>query len=416
MAVMKCIAVAAAALAILMPYGLARAGDSDAAQVARGEYLVRIGDCAGCHTARGGEPFAGGRAIPTPFGTIYTSNITPDEATGIGHWQPEDFRAAMRQGIAPGGRLLYPAFPFTSYTHASDEDVDAIYAYLRTLSAVAQSNRAPELRFPYSLRPLLMAWRAMYFPESTWQPDATKSDAWNRGAYLVEGLGHCNECHAPRNRLGAMLRDRALSGAVIPGQDWYAPNLHPDTGGLQGWSEEDISQFLQTGRSRHGSAYGPMAEVVQQSLQYLSDADAQAIAIYLLDAPQNTAERVAPTELVPPVTQSRNLVDEGAHLYRQQCADCHGDDGAGMGLVYPPLAGNSAVLGAEVNVIRAVLLGGFQPATAANPRPYSMPPFAPRFDDRETAAVVSYIRQAWGNRAEAVSPSSVARYRSVPAR
>ncbi|HET8898921.1 MAG TPA: cytochrome c [Rhodanobacteraceae bacterium] len=388
-----------------------------AADVVQGEYLARIGDCVACHTARGGKPLAGGRAIATPFGSIYAPNITPDVETGIGSWQRQDFRHAMHNGIGRGGNLLYPAFPFPSFTRVSDADVDAIYAWLRTVPAVHNENTAPDLRWPYSLRPLLMVWRGLYFQPGVYRPDPSRGAQWNRGAYLVEGLGHCNGCHTPRNGLGAIQASQALAGAMMPVENWYAPDLRPGAGGsLDGWSVADIAGFLQSGVSRHGNAFGPMAEVVQRSLQYLSDADAHAIGVYLLDPPPRAPVTPTPPGLVAPPSQARNLFDEGETIYRQNCADCHGDDGQGAGLIYPALAGNRGLLGPDVNAIRAVLLGGFTPSTRANPRPYSMPPFAPVLSDREVAAVVTFIRRSWGNQGSAVAPASVARNRSVPPR
>lgn len=386
------------------------------AQVTRGEYLARISDCGACHTVQGGAPFAGGRAIDTPFGTLYTPNITPDAVHGIGAWSPDDFYRAMHDGVAPGGRLLYPAFPFPSYTRATRADVDAIFAYLRSLPAVATPNRAATMRFPYSLRPLLTGWRVMFFSAGEYQPQPAKSTTWNRGAYLVQGLAHCNECHTPRNWLGATQADEALAGSPIPGQHWYAPDLSPRAGGgLEGWTAVDLTGFLTTGMSRHGFAFGPMAEVVRASLQHLADEDAEAIATYLLDPPSD-----APTPpvraAIPTSHRAQRMAAAGETIYRKQCADCHGDNGEGVAGVYPPLAGNASLLGPDVNAIRAVLLGGFTPATAANPRPYSMPPFAPRFSDEEVAQVVTYIRRAWGNNARSVLPTDVATYRSVPER
>jgi mono/diheme cytochrome c family protein len=391
------------------------AGNSHAA-LKRGEYLALAGDCVSCHTARGGAPYAGGRGIPTPFGTVYAPNITPDAESGIGRWSADDFWHALHDGKAPDGRLLYPAFPYPSYTRVTRADADAIHAFLRSVPAVKRANRAPQLDFPYNVRKLLLAWRALYFDAGEFKPTEGKSAQWNRGAYLVQGLGHCNDCHTPRNLLGATEDAHHLAGAMIPVQDWYAPDLGTQKGGgLHGWSADDIADLLRSGRSARGSAYGPMAEVVQRSLQFLSDEDVRAIAAYLVDAPPRKAAS-ATVGLVAPQTQAQHLVTEGKEIYAKQCADCHGDDGRGKDMAYPPLAGNSSILGNEVNAIRAVLLGGFEVETRTNLRPYSMPPFAPTLDDREVAAVVSYIRQAWDNQATAVAPTSVTRYRSAPQR
>ena len=396
----------------------AELASTDTAQLARGQYLLRAGDCQACHTQQGGKPFAGGRVVPTPFGNIFAPNITPDVATGIGGWSRDDFWQALHQGTSRDGRLLYPAFPFDSFTRVRRADADAMFAALKAIPAVRQENRPPELSFPFNQRKLLLAWRALYFDAGVYQDNTDKSAEWNRGAYLVEGLGHCKACHTPRNFLGASRSDRQLGGGLIAVQNWYAPSLHAGAGGgLHGWTRQDIVDLLKTGRSRRGTAFGPMAEVVSESLQHLHDDDLNAIATYLHDQPQPQLQAVPKFAGVRPSRrEAADLVEQGKKLYGKHCADCHGDDGAGKGGVYPPLAGNSALLGNPVNAIRAVLLGGFEPTTAANPRPYSMPPFAPHLDDQQVAAVVSYLRQSFGNQADAVSPQTVSRYRSTPVR
>lgn len=397
----------------------ANLGDTHAAdskkQLQRGAYLVRLGDCAACHTRAGGQPFAGGRMIPTPFGGIHAPNITPDEKTGIGAWSAADFRAAMHQGVAKDGRLLYPAFPFTSYTQISDADVDAMYAWLRTRAPVRQPNTPSTLHFPWNLRKLLLAWRALYFTAGRYQDDPAKSTEWNRGAYLVRGLGHCAECHAPRNVLGAIKVDPQLAGALIPKQNWYAPDLGTQAGGgLHGWNRRDIVDLLTTGRSAHGSAFGPMGEVVQQSLQYLLPADANAMATYLLDQP-GEADAVAQKRKPTRMPRQDAVLAAGQQIYLDHCAACHGRQGRGVAHVYPALAGNSSLLADNpVNAIRAVLLGGFGTTTKAYPRPYSMPPFMQTLDDPQVAAVVTWLRQSWGNHASAVTPRAVRKLRSVP--
>jgi mono/diheme cytochrome c family protein len=397
-------------LAALAWSGLGMAADT--AQVERGRYLALAGDCQSCHTVQGGKPYAGGRIMATPFGNIPTPNITPDKSTGIGNWSADDFYQAMHQGIGKDGRLLYPAFPFTSYTKTSRADVDAIYAYLRSLPAVIRANGDTDLRFPYSQRRLLSAWRALYFTEGEFAVDPKQSAQWNRGAYLVKGLGHCNDCHTARNSLGATINDPRLAGGMIPMQDWYAPDLSTQAhGGLAGWSEQDIVDLLKTGRSSKSTAYGPMAEVVLKSTQHLTDDDLGAIATYLTSLPA----RPKPPENDSPLDNTP-LVAQGQKIYLDRCASCHGKSGTGVAGVYPPLDGNSSVtepLG--VNAIRIVLLGGFAPATVNNPRPYSMPPFAQRLSDNDVAAVVTFIRQAWNNKAGAVSEENVRSYRSTPA-
>jgi mono/diheme cytochrome c family protein len=255
---------------------------ADQALVAKGQYLVRAGDCIACHTNPGGALFAGGRPMATPFGTLYTSNITPDPTTGIGSWTADDFYRTMHTGRFPDGGLIYPAMPFGSYTKVTRGDSDAIFAYLRSVAPVRQANRPHDLRFPFNNRQLILGWRTLFFQEGEYQPDPTKSAEWNRGAYLVEGLGHCSMCHSPINALGGSSESAAFEGGLIPMQNWYAPSLTSNKeAGLGEWSIEEIVDLLRNGISHRGAVYGPMAEVTFNSLQYLSDADVRAMAIYL---------------------------------------------------------------------------------------------------------------------------------------
>ncbi|MDE2155882.1 MAG: cytochrome c [Xanthomonadaceae bacterium] len=383
----------------------------DPALVARGRYLTTVGDCMACHTAQGGLPYAGGRSVPTPFGAVPAPNLTPDRATGIGQWSFADFWRALHAGRGRQGELLYPAFPYTSYTRVTRDDALAMFAYLLTLAPVHAPPGVSGLDFPYSMRGSLAAWRAMYFNEGGYRPEPARSQAWNRGAYLVQGLGHCNECHAARDALGGVSGHPALTGGRIPELDWYAPDLSTRAGGgLQGWSEQDIIDLLQTGRSAKGVAFGPMADVVADSTQYMSGDDLRAIATYLHALPPRAQPAQAMSQF-----DARALVQQGGKVYGQHCADCHGKDGAGVAGIYPPLDGNSAVTEPTgINATRMVLLGGFAPLTRANPRPYSMPPFAQQLSDGEVSAVVSYIRRAWTNRAPVVRPGDVSRYRHTP--
>ncbi|HEX5304845.1 MAG TPA: cytochrome c [Dyella sp.] len=385
---------------------------SDPALIARGKYLATVGDCAACHTQRGGAPFAGGHQVPTPFGNIPTPNITPDDETGLGRWSFADFWQALHAGKGRHGEFLYPAFPYTSYTQTTRDDALAMFAYLKSLTPVHQPTKPLGLRFPYSVRGVLGAWRALYFREGVYQPDPSKSPEWNRGAYLVQGLGHCNECHAARDALGGVPDQPALSGGRIPAQDWYAPDLSTRAhGGLHGWSRQDIVDLLKNGQSAKGSAFGPMAEVVSRSTQHMTDADLAAVATYLESLPARPQPAVAAASAGGPGA----IVKHGHELYDHQCAGCHGKDGNGVAGVYPPLNGNSSVdEPTGINAIRVVLLGGFPPVTAGNPRPYSMPPFAQSLNDADVAAVVSYIRQAWGNRAAPVQERDVGKYRQTP--
>jgi mono/diheme cytochrome c family protein len=408
-----------AALAMLaLPTGSGRptiaatAGDDDL--VAKGEYLAHAGDCIACHTNPGGALFAGGFPMATPFGTIYSSNITPDKETGIGAWTADDFYGAMHTGRFPDGGLIYPAMPFASYTKVTREDSDAIFAYLRSVPPVHQANRSNDLRFPFNNRQLILGWRTLFFTEGEYQTDPNKSAEWNRGAYLVEGLGHCSMCHTPINALGGSSQSQAFQGGLIPMQNWYAPSLTSNKeAGLGEWSIEEIVDLLRNGISHRGAVYGPMAEVTYDSLQYLNDADVRAMAVYLKSLGQGNP--LTPEVSGIPVPESSLLMSFGQTVYTTHCAICHAVDGRGMPPEYPPLASNPSIqMESAVNPIRMVLNGGFPPGTAGNPMPYGMPPFAQRLSDDEVAAVVTYIRAAWGNRGSAVSARQANELRTAP--
>lgn len=393
---------------------LARADSPDPALVKEGEYLARAGDCVACHTDPGGPLFAGGLPMPTPFGTLYSTNITPDKETGIGNWSADQFYSLMHTGRTPDGGLIYPAMPFGSYTKVARKDSDAIFAYLRSVPAVHLPNRPNELRFPYNNRSLILGWRTLFFTEGEYRPDPSKSAEWNRGAYLVQGLGHCTMCHSPINALGGSSESRAFEGGLIPMQQWYAPSLTSNKeAGLGDWSIKDITDLLHTGVSERGAVYGPMAEVVYASLQYLTDADLQAMAVYLESLGKGNPLDAAGAALPP--AESSLLIALGKTVYDARCASCHGSSGAGMPPQYPPLAGNQSIqMESAVNSIRMVLNGGFPPATSGNQKPYGMPPFAQILSDDEVAAVVTYIRSSWGNRGAAVSANQANALRSAP--
>jgi mono/diheme cytochrome c family protein len=377
--------------------------------IARGAYLARAGDCVACHTARGGVEYAGGRALDTPFGRLYGPNLTPDMDTGIGRWSADDFWNALHNGKSRDGRLLYPAFPYTNYTKVSRTDSDALFAYFRSLAPQRQPNTPHALDFPYNQQALLAGWRLLYFKPASFTPQPARGLEWNRGAYLVEGLGHCSACHSTRNRFGAT--GDTLSGGLIPTIGWYAPSLTASgEAGLGDWDKEHIVALLATGISPRGSATGPMAEVVARSLQHMTQADVGAMATYL---------KALPSTETPPTDggerAGEQLLAEGRRLYGSYCVDCHGEDGKGKAPAYPPLAGNRAVtLTPAVNAIRIVLNGGFPPGTAGNPRPYGMPPYSHELNDAQVAAVLTYVRASWGNAAPPVATPDVNRYRSVP--
>ncbi|WP_426111551.1 cytochrome c [Massilia sp. PWRC2] len=374
------------------------------AVLARGAVLARAGDCMACHTVRGGAPYAGGRLLATPFGAIATPNITPDRASGIGAWSADDFWRALHNGKSRDGRLLYPAFPYPNYTKVTRADADALYAYLHALPAVRQPNAPHQLRFPYNTQAALAGWRLLYFTPAVFAPTPTRSPEWNRGAYLVEGLGHCSACHSARNSAGAS--DDALGGALLPGGAWYAPSLTAaGEAGQQQIAVAEIGALLHGGISSSASVAGPMAEVVEASLQHLADADITAMAVYLQALP---ATPRVPAQTLAPTPQLLQLKQQGRQLYDKHCVACHGADGEGMPPHYPALAGNRALtMESAVNPIRLVLHGGFAPATGGNPRPYGMPPYGHLLNDAEVAALLSYLRASWGNQAAPVSARSV---------
>jgi mono/diheme cytochrome c family protein len=405
----------AVALLILLLFfpGVAARGD-EASVIAKGEYLARAGDCIACHTNPGGALFAGGLPMATPFGTIYTSNITPDRTTGIGSWTADDFYGTMHWGRFPDSGLIYPAMPFGSYTKVTREDCDAIFAFLRSVPAVRQPNRPHDLRFPFNNRQLILGWRTLFFHEGEYQPNPNKSAQWNRGAYLVEGLGHCAMCHTPINALGGSSESQAFEGGLIPMQNWYAPSLTSNKeAGLGEWSIDQIVDLLRNGVSQRGAVYGPMAEVTFNSLQYLNDADVRAMAVYLKSLGQGNP--LVPELSGIPAPESSLLMSFGGTVYANHCTSCHAADGRGMPPDYPPLAGNPSIqMQSAVNPIRMVLNGGFPPGTAGNPMPYGMPPFAQTLSDDEVAAVVTYIRAAWGNRGTTVSARQANELRTAP--
>ena len=384
-------------------------------RVIRGEYLTAAGDCYACHTVRGGEPYAGGLEMPTPFGKLHVPNITPHKEHGIGTWSADDFWRAMHEGKSKDGSFLYPAFPYNNYTKVTREDSDAIYAYLMTVQPSAQKRLAHEMKFPFNQRELLAGWRALYFKAEVFKEDPKQSKEWNRGAYLVEGLGHCNACHATRNLLGAVAREDDYSGGLIPMQNWYAPSLTSSReSGLGDWDTKEIVELLRTGVSERGSATGPMAEVVQHSLQNLTMTDLSAMALYL----KSQAEKAPPAAPLMHKEPSEALVEtmmrSGAKIYKDLCASCHQEDGRGVPRIYPPLAGNKSItIRNPVNAIRIVLNGGFPPSTEGNPRPYGMPPFYQDLSDEQVAAVVTYIRRSWGNSAPATWPPEVNQSRGL---
>jgi mono/diheme cytochrome c family protein len=375
--------------------------------VQRGAYLALAGNCAACHTTRGGAAYAGGLGIDTPFGTVFASNITPDPDTGIGRWNTGEFYRAMHNGRSRDGHLLYPAFPYPNFTQVTREDSDALFAFLQGQAPVKQANTPHTLRFPYNTQASLAVWRAMFFEPGNFRAEAGRSKQWNRGSYLVRGLGHCNACHGSRNVFGATSEKLELSGGLIPMQKWYAPALNSSSeAAVSQWETAQVVALLRDGVSPKASVMGPMAEVVARSTQHLSAEDLQAMAVFLKSLPQSCD----PAPEFKPLSEATR--SEGAKLYDQHCAQCHRDTGEGAGGAYPALAGNRAVtMGNPANLVRAVISGGYPPSTAGNPRPYGMPPFGQVLDDRQIAAVLSHVRASWGNDAPAVTTLEVLQYR-----
>lgn len=354
--------------------------------IQEGQYLVTAGDCVSCHTAPGGKPFAGGLKMANQFGYLLTPNITPDIKTGIGGYSKDDFYRVLHNGVNKKDQDLYPFMPYVAYTKVSREDSDKIYDYLRSVQAVSNPIEVNHLDFPFNIRSSMIVWRELFFKVGAYKPDTSQSAQWNRGAYLVEGLGHCSSCHSPRNLMGAIENSKAYTGSVIDG--WYALNLtsNPLTG-LGKWSAEDIAQYLKTG-SYEGktTVLGPMEEVVHNSTRKLTDADLLAMGTYLKSIPANSS-----------LSENRKKVDKtyltGTRLYIDNCSGCHQSSGRGIQGVIPPLAGNPVVMAAEPNDIVKVMIRGIQQRDGY----IAMPSFASRLSDQEILEISNYIRSSWGN-------------------
>lgn len=381
------------------------AGTPSAAVIERGAYLARAGNCVGCHTVTGGANLAGGRGVDTPFGVVMTPNITADTKTGIGNWTSSDFWRAMHHGRSRDGRLLYPAFPYPSFTYVTRQDSDALFAYLRSMPPVEQANQPHALRFPYSLQAALAVWRAFYFRPREFEVESQQGAGWNRGKYLVQGLGHCAACHSGRNALGGTSLDSEFAGGLMPDEGWYAPSLaSPTEAGVQHWQRSEVVKLLKTGISTSASVSGPMAEVISSSTQHLDDQDLDAMAQYLASIP------IRAPRLQGYKRASAEVLSRGEKIYTQHCANCHGNAGRDPAGMYPALAGNRAVtLATANNVVQMIRNGGFSPTTPGNPRPFGMPPYGQALNDQDIAAVATFIRQSWGNAANEVSALDVLR-------
>jgi mono/diheme cytochrome c family protein len=390
--------------------------DIDPALVARGEYVARLSDCVACHSVPGGAPFAGGLEMATPLGAIHATNITPDPETGIGRYSLTDFDRAVRHGVAPGSRRLYPAMPYPSYAKLSDDDVRALYAFfMKGVAPVKQANIASAIPWPLNMRWPIALWNGVFVDAEPYAPKTSQDELWNRGAYLVQGAGHCGSCHTPR---GLAFNEKALdesgtsflAGALLDG--WYAPSLRDDHNtGLGRWSEPEIVQFLKTGRNRHAVVYGSMTEAFNNSTQFMSDEDLAAIARYLKSLPgdrQRDGEQWHYAE-----GSAAALLDKpGAHTYVTRCASCHGLDGKGQSEWMPLLAGATSALAKESASAINITLNGSQRVVAAGvPDAYRMPAFREQLSDQQIAEVLSFVRGTWGNHGSTVDAQAVSKLR-----
>lgn len=389
--------------------------------IRRGEYVARLSDCVACHSTPSSKPFAGGLEMATPLGSIYATNITPDRETGIGNYSLADFDRALRHGVAPDGHRLYPAMPYPSYAKLNDEDVQALYAYfLHEVHPVKQANKQSEIPWPLSMRWPLALWNAMFTSSPPYQQQQSQDALWNRGAYIVQGAGHCGSCHTPR---GLAMNEKGLdggnplylSGALLDG--WYAPSLRGDVNtGIGRWSEEEVAQFLKTGRNKHAVVFGSMADAFNNSTQFMSDADLKAVAHYLKSLPGDPKRDGQPWQYDASANGTlalgQRLKIPGAQTFMAKCSACHGVDGRGQGQWIPPLAGSvSSMTKENASAINVTLNGSARVVADGVPDAYRMPPFRNQLSDTEIAEVISFIRTSWGNQGGAVKVDDVKKLR-----
>ncbi|ORM72995.1 alcohol dehydrogenase [Pantoea wallisii] len=370
-------------------------------QYARGSYIATLADCTACHTRDPQQPFAGGVKLQTPFGTLVGANITPDRETGIGNWSYDDFRRAMTEGVGHNGKRLYGAMPFTAYTKMPEKDLRDLWAWMQTLQPIHQPVETNQLPFPFNIRTSLMVWNWINFTRGEFTPDPKRSAQWNRGAYLVEGPGHCGTCHTPKNLLGGDKNGQFLRGEAVEG--WYAPDLTAGNhSGLGKWSQQDIVSYLRTGVNRYDIASGPMADAVRHSTQHWHEDDLQAVAVYLKSGEQHEDKPPAPLDT------SDDRMKLGAQIYSAKCSACHSPAGRGEKNIFPQLADNPLLNQADaVSLIRVVAAGSRGVDTDTRPTAPAMPAFAGTLGDEEIAAVVTWIRNSWGNAAAPVSADDV---------
>ncbi|KFZ37798.1 alcohol dehydrogenase [Shewanella mangrovi] len=385
------------------PFAAQSAAVPSAALIQQGEYVARLSDCVACHTIPEQPAFSGGLKMATPIGAIYSTNITPDKQTGIGNYSLADFDRVLRHGVAPDGHRLYPAMPYPSYAKLHDDDVKALYAYfMHGVAPVAQVNHSSEIPWPLNMRWPLAFWSVLFTDGGSYQPQADKDEKWNRGAYLVQGPGHCGSCHTPR---GLAMQEKALdesseqflAGALLDG--WYAPSLRNDINiGVGRWSDEDIYQFLKNGRNKHAVVYGSMTDAYNNSTQFMSDDDLYAIAHYLKSLPSNPQLDGKAWQHQPTTVSTEMATQPGAHTYMTRCAACHGSDGMGREQWIPPLAGATSMLTHhDASAINITLNGSSRIVSQGVPDAYRMPPFRQQLSDQEIADVLSFIRTTWGN-------------------
>ncbi|MGC5799061.1 c-type cytochrome [Sphingomonas sp. NFX23] len=400
--------VASTAITAPVPFALLNEPIPDgpnAGLLRKGRYLVTAGDCVSCHTSDKGAPFAGGLGLQTPFGTIYSPNMTGDKVAGIGNWTPDQFFKAITRGVGPHERMLYPALPYTYMANVTRADSDAMLAYLKTVPAssyVAPPNKMP---FPFGIRQSLVFWNLLFRASPGFSPQPDKSAAWNRGRYLVDGLGHCGACHTPKNLLGADVKSKYLAGGDL--ESWIAPDLTSNVRtGLGSWSAADIATYLKTGRNSHANAGGPMAEVVSFSMSQMTDADLSAIATYLKSVPASPAAN--------PGVADQGSMRRGAAIYSDACAACHLSNGRAQPGYIPPLPGSASTQQANATGVVRVILGGARTGpTATRPSALAMPSFAWKLTDRQVADVATFVRNSWGNRASPVDEAKVKHIRKT---
>ncbi|AXQ48391.1 c-type cytochrome [Pseudomonas vlassakiae] len=398
------------------PFATEQPPSFEPAVVSRGEYVARLSDCVACHSLPDGKPFAGGLQMATPLGTIHATNVTPDRETGIGNYSLADFDRAVRHGVAPGGRRLYPAMPYPSYAKLSDDDVKALYAFfMKGVQPAQQPNIPSDIPWPLNLRWPIALWNGVFAADTPYAAKTGQDALWNRGAYIVQGPGHCGSCHTPR---GLAFNEKALdeagtpflAGALLDG--WYAPSLRNDHNtGLGRWSEAEIVQFLKAGRNQHAVVYGSMTEAFNNSTQFMSDEDLSAIARYLKSLPGDPQRDGAPWQYQP-VSAATRLDSTGAHIYVTRCASCHGLDGKGQAEWMPPLAGATSSLAREdASAINITLNGSQRVVAAGMPDAYRMPAFREQLSDQEIADVLSFVRSTWGNSGGKVDAQAVGKLR-----